>query len=466
MPNEYIKNGSQSFTITLNANTFYVLFFVLLVLKVIPLYHPHHIKLLEVLDQSIVWLLALYGNRIMGGIVWLLALALFMGGVFRCYESPPGWLKCLGTWIQENKLTAFFWILLVSGLIISSLNAFVGIQETSGLSWEEQRQAYLLLVSALASYSFLFISYGVFRLYFSNRNYLPVLFLLILVNLIPFWQKIDFASTRFFMDYTIGGYINYWIARRITSVLDAATTYSAFAAVTAVFFWGRFLTFKSEGAARSLEFFVAVLAMAGALLAGSRTGILSLLLGFMALFFYVSRRKKWWMVCAALMAVVLMHVFALWHPFLGKKVGEVFPYVNKLRQHEAVTPNDFVPDFSVAHSKGKGGRWNRIKQSFDLWQKNPWFGIGLGQYNVISGHEWKGNVHNLFMNILCEAGIFVFVAWLYLVGRFVWRFRRSYLMAVVVSIFVVSCFENLFDHSLPWVLTCAWIFSRDEAWVS
>ena len=27
-------------------------------------------------------------------------------------------------------------------------------------------------------------------------------------------------------------------------------------------------------------------------------------------------------------------------------------------------------------------------------------------------------------------------------------------------------FENLFDHSMPWVLTCAWIFSRDEMCVS
>ena len=210
------------------------------------------------------------------------------------------------------------------------------------------------------------------------------------------------------------------------------------------------------------ELFVALLAMGGALLAGSRTGILTLFMGLLTLLFYVPGRRRWWVLWAALIAIVGIHLFIFLNPYLGKKMGMIFPYINKLQQHESVAPSDFIPDLSAGYAGKKVNRWIRIKESFALWRQNPWFGVGLGQYNILSGHKWIGNVHNLFLNILCEAGIFVFLAWIYLSARFVWRRRHSFLTAVIVSIFAVSCFENLFDHSMPWVLTCAWIFSREE----
>jgi len=579
----------------------------------------------------------------MGGIVWFLVLLFFIWGILRCYGGPSKWFKPTGMWVQNHKLTAFFWVLLVTGLTISCLNTlpvikqygYVGsgpwsqskkakgvsvkevydhqlrkhvvefsvprkkdhikmpnnvskrsifsdslilkwkmkfdtpfkisiyvntphgrrllnyteaekdrivinswkdrrtglnysfnfyhglgsdlksgewqtvvldlqdlqsdlrdedlatkienviefrihgkgriddidLQEAFGWVWQKQKLPSALLVSALASYTFLFLSYGLFRLYPGNRNYYWALALLLLVNIIPFWQKFDYDSTAFFLKHTVAALVRQHdgavsLTGRIHSILRWITIYSPFAAVLAVFFWGRFLVTKSAGFCRYFELLVGILCIGGALLPGSRTGIVSLFAGFVALVFYVSGRRKWWIVSSALIAIFVMHVFVLWNPYMGEKVGRFLPYVQKIRLQEPLKPHDFVPDFAGMYSSKAGNRLNRIKEAFTFWRENPWFGIGLGQYNITSGHYWLGNVHNLFMNILCEAGIFVFVAWLYLAGRFVWRLRRSYLMAVVVTIFVVSCFENLFDHSLPWVLTCAWIFSRDEVCVS
>jgi len=604
--NENVKNNSgvSRFSKWMTSNRFFVVCFILLVLKVLP-------------GHS--------GNRMMGGVVWILVGLLLIWQIFKWYGPPSKWLKLAGKWIQNNKLVAFFWALLVGGLLISCLGAVFSIQQYTnmeleqwiisdkkplgasirsvydeqlqknvvefsgagqkdsfrmgnalyrkkvdsesfifewhmkfdspfkifitvqidrgrrvllytadersrlvigknrravhhglgenarngewqtivrdlqsdlqegdpaakiekvidfrirgngriddrglmkafGWAWKNQQLPLALLVSALACYMFLFLSYWLFRLSHGDEDYLWVLVLMIVVNAIPFWQKLDYDSIRFLLNCTVAADV--LNQKEIPSVLRTVTTYSPFAAVLAVFFWGRFLMKKSVGIYRHAELFVALLATCSALLAGSRTGILSLFLGFLALAFYVPGRRKWWVLYGVLIAVVVIHAFALWHPYLGKKMGMVFPYITKLRHHKPLTPNDFVPDFTAGYSGKKLNRLIRIKESFALWQENPWFGVGLGQYNIVSGHKWIGNVHNLFMNILCEAGIFVFVAWLYLAGRFVWRLRRSCLMAVVVSIFVVSCFENLFDHSMPWVLTCAWIFSREGKWIS
>ena len=74
----------------LNGNIFFVVFFILLVLRILP---------------------GAYGNRMMGGVVWLLALAFFIWGILRRYGGPSKWFEPAGVWIQNNKVTTFFWFL-------------------------------------------------------------------------------------------------------------------------------------------------------------------------------------------------------------------------------------------------------------------------------------------------------------------------------------------------------------------
>jgi len=141
---------------------------------------------------------------------------------------------------------------------------------------------------------------------------------------------------------------------------------------------------------------------------------------------------------------------------LGAKLLRVFPYVSKLRQEKPLEAGDFVPNLSSGKS-----RWRILDQALGFWKERPLLGIGLGQYNVRNGVFWQNNVHNVPANILVEAGLLVFVPLAILAARFLWRWRGTCMAPVIVTIFTVSMFENLFDHSMAWVLTCSWMFARE-----
>ena len=154
----------------------------------------------------------------------------------------------------------------------------IALQEEFGWVWQKQKLPAALFASALASYIFLFLSYGLFRLYPGNRNYFWALALLLLVNIIPFWQKFDYDSTAFFLKHTVAALVRQHdgavsLTGRIHSILRWITIYSPFAAVLAVFFWGRFLVKKSIGRFRYFELLVGIFCIGGALLPGSRTAL-------------------------------------------------------------------------------------------------------------------------------------------------------------------------------------------------
>nr|MBC8466594.1 O-antigen ligase family protein [Deltaproteobacteria bacterium] len=125
--------------------------------------------------------------------------------------------------------------------------------------------------------------------------------------------------------------------------------------------------------------------------------------------------------------------------------------------HEQVEAEDFIPNLSSKTLSERPRIWIR---AFSLWWQSPWFGIGLGQYNINVQNEfgWVTNVHNVYLNILTECGILVFIPFCILLGRFVYKMRSNdKIMPVLISILVISFFENLFDKSFPWILMCSWI---------
>ena len=56
----------------------------------------------------------MHGNRMMGGVVWFLVLVFFIWGIFKRYGGPSKWSEPIGIWVQNNKLAAFFGVLLVT----------------------------------------------------------------------------------------------------------------------------------------------------------------------------------------------------------------------------------------------------------------------------------------------------------------------------------------------------------------
>gem|GEM_PF-3499980 len=392
-----------------------------------------------------------YGNRIMGGAVWLATAGLLAWRLEkRRREASLSPVALWRDWRGRHPLDAACWVLLATGLALSvGINAFRVEQILGGV----------LMVSALACYAFLFSSYFLFRRLEDDSGYLWALALMVAVHGIPVWEMVHYDSAAALLQYTVGK--TTLKLNRISSVFPNVTTYAPFAAVVAVYCYSRAFAGTTRGKSRYVEWAVAVLATAGALVAGSRTGILALFVGLLVLFWRLEVRKKLLVAAVALAALVALNLFALRFTYLGKKVGLVFPYVAKLKNDKPLEAKDFVPDLTLGRSGKKGSRWSRIQQALGFWKERPLLGIGLGQYNMRSGLDWFGNVHNVPANILVEAGLLVFVPLAILAARFLWRWRGTCMAPVIVTVFTVSMFENLFDHSMAWVLTCSWMFARE-----
>lgn len=70
---------------------------------------------------------------------------------------------------------------------------------------------------------------------------------------------------------------------------------------------------------------------------------------------------------------------------------------------------EIIQYFSIKDMTGlTNGRTEIYSNAIQLWNTNPWFGIGWGnfKYSVSNGLWYSGfDVHNCFLQVLCETGI-------------------------------------------------------------
>jgi len=380
------------------------------------------------------------GNRIIGAGIWLIALGL----LFCVLWDRRGDVKEV---IERHRLDFTLGIWILAGALISCLMNF----DWQGTYWPHSA---VLMASALACYSFLIISLFLFLLKDGNKGYVILLVFLLLVNLIPWWQRYDYDSIKPFIKYTLAGNIF-----DVSSVLRIKSTYGPFAAICAVFFGGRAFCKNREKPIRLLEGVVALSTSFGVVLSSSGTGLVGLFVGLIAIFWRKLKNKKI-LIIAGIIAVIVFHVFVVQDNRKNSTIRAVLPYIEKLHDHEKIEAEDFIPNLSSRALSKRPQIWTK---ALSLWRDSPWFGIGLGQYNVGNiGSEfgWVTNVHNVYLNILAECGLLVFISFCILLGRFVYKVRSNdTIMPVLIAILVMSIFDNLFDKSFPWILMCSWIIA-------
>ena len=377
----------------------------------------------------------LLGNRLIGAGIWLVALGLLL---FVLWHRRDAVKEIIERYRLDFALSAC----LFAGVLICCVLNF----DWQGANWPHSA---ILMMSAIACYSFLIITTFLFLLRGNNRGYVVFLLLILAVNLIPWWQRFDYDSIRPFIRYTLAGNLF-----QVSSVFRIASIYGPFAAICTVFFLSRAFFGNDEKPIRLLEGVVALSAFLGVFLSSSGTGMIGLFVGLVVFFWKIVKRKKVFIVVGVI-TVVMVHIFVIQDNEKASTIGNVFPYIQKLHDNEHVVIEDFVPNISSKALSGRSHIWQR---AFSLWQQSPWFGIGPGQYNLGSKFGWVTNVHNVYLNILTECGLLVFIPFCFLLGRFIYRMRHNdLLMPVLMSILVISFFENLFDKSFPWILMCSWI---------
>ena len=84
-----------------------------------------------------------------------------------------------------------------------------------------------------------------------------------------------------------------------------------------------------------------------------------------------------------------------------------YPYWSKLQAFSRI--NTFIAFFQVRdYTAMFSGRSMIYEDAVKLWQTNPWFGIGWGNFKYsVASTAWyaRFDVHNCYLQILCETGI-------------------------------------------------------------
>jgi len=99
------------------------------------------------------------------------------------------------------------------------------------------------------------------------------------------------------------------------------------------------------------------------------------------------------------------------------------------------------------------------KQAIEIIKHYPWWGTGIGNYTLgvyqIVNGSWPGYyyqpVHNIYLLILAELGIFGFLIFLAVAGLFLWQFKKTAIslekvifFLAMVAILVISLFDHYF----------------------
>jgi O-antigen ligase len=106
-----------------------------------------------------------------------------------------------------------------------------------------------------------------------------------------------------------------------------------------------------------------------------------------------------------------------------------------------------------------------------MFEDSPWVGVGLGNYAAAYPRyalpKWEdplGHAHNYYLNVLAEAGIIGFLAYILLWGAIFWFVGKAALnpnaapgwrhgviagaFGVLVALSIHNLFDNLFVHAM------------------
>jgi O-antigen ligase len=88
-----------------------------------------------------------------------------------------------------------------------------------------------------------------------------------------------------------------------------------------------------------------------------------------------------------------------------------------------------------------------INQAVSMVNKNPIFGVGLGNYinnlgSAFISYDQLQPVHNIFLLILAETGLIGFGVFMILAKKIFANIRNIYFLMLVVNLFIIGCFDH------------------------
>ena len=89
-------------------------------------------------------------------------------------------------------------------------------------------------------------------------------------------------------------------------------------------------------------------------------------------------------------------------------------------------------------------------EALKIFRSSPWFGIGMGRFTAVSSYSWREPVHNIFLLLLAETGLFGFIPFSIFLTL---SLRRAFFLVsgrtpLFLASLVQLIFLGLFDHYL------------------
>lgn len=235
---------------------------------------------------------------------------------------------------------------------------------------------------------------------------------------------------------------------------------------------------------RSIAFIVmAVLFVGGGLFSNARGFLFAFALGLLFTLItysgYIKRSRSitlrlyylvatFSVVCVGLLICV---------PKLAVKYGAVLPIIDRLHLGEPILLDDLLPEISTDALTGRAAVWTK---ALEVIAESPWIGVSNGAFRLLSPLGDKANAHNLFLQLLIDAGFIgggILIAGL---GVMLYHIIRnpendsvragklSHFAGLSGVVIGASVFDYLSDHSIAWQVTTAFclgqlvLFSRQQ----
>lgn len=245
---------------------------------------------------------------------------------------------------------------------------------------------------------------------------------------------------------------------RTKSILNHYNVYGVLSALSFLYCTAVMLSAKRRGSVFTLALAAGLMSIVGGLMSSSRNFVWTLFVGLLVLGFQrvKTRLHIFYGIGFITLFAILFHVVILQVPALGKRFEPFLPYIAKIHDHKPLAVKDFVPKMAETELDERYRLWSR---AMDLWQESPWMGIGPGVFRLENRMKNELNVHNIYLQVLAEAGILGSTLFLALAGLLIRRLRWNPGFPVFTALLACLVFDNFIDYSMPFVICTAYFLA-------
>ncbi|MBI2593379.1 O-antigen ligase family protein, partial [Candidatus Daviesbacteria bacterium] len=175
------------------------------------------------------------------------------------------------------------------------------------------------------------------------------------------------------------------------------------------------------------------------ILAFSRSAYASFLAVVFFIFIYFMKLKKIDLRSSLFFATIFFVVFYMFFAIVKE-----FQYINPFAK-----TNQYLSENNILHPKQFGGkRLEYFNQALQSARDNPVFGIGLNNFYKASRkygaspYYWTYSSHNLFLDILVEAGVLSLLAFMVFLSRILTSLDKTKVFALIFFIALLLNFQT------------------------